>query len=287
MTTVRRYLFAIFTLGLTLLLSGCQYALLNPKGLIAADEKHIMIVAVLLMLLIVVPVIVMAYVIAWRYRASNTKAQYSPTWSHSNLIEIICWSIPCLIIGVLGTVTWISTHQLDPYRPLDNQTQKPLVIQVVALEWKWLFIYPEQHIATVNELAFPANVPVEFDITAEGPMNSFMIPQLAGQVYAMAGMRTKLNIIANEPGTYHGLSTNFSGNGFSDMNFDVQVGSTADFNAWVAKVKASPLQLTDSVYAALVTPSEKNAVAYYADNNTTLFDNTIMKAMMPMPNNNK
>lgn len=271
---------------LTLFLTGCHWVILNPKGVIAADEKNIVIIATALMLLIVVPVIVMTYAIAWRYRANNPAAKYDPEWSHSNLIEIVCWTIPCIIIAVLGTITWTSTHRLDPYRPLDNQTVKPLVIQAVALEWKWLFIYPEQHIATINQVAFPVNVPVRFEISAEGPMNSFMIPQIAGQIYAMAGMRTKLNVLATHVGIFRGISANFSGDGFSDMNFDVRVGTQADFNQWVKSVQTSTLSLNDQTYQGLITPSEKLPITYYKDNDTGLFDNIIMKDMMPMSQNN-
>ena len=186
---------------------------------------------------------------------------------------------------MLGTITWTSTHRLDPYRPLDNQTVKPLVIQAVALEWKWLFIYPEQHIATINQVAFPVDVPVRFEISAEGPMNSFMIPQIAGQIYAMAGMRTKLNVLATHTGIFRGISANFSGDGFSDMNFDVRVGTQADFNQWVKSAQASTLTLNDQTYQGLITPSEKLPITYYKDTDTGLFDTVVMKTMMPLPSN--
>ncbi len=285
MAKIRHFFRMLQLTSLALFLTGCHWAILNPKGVIAADEKNIVIIAVALMLLIVVPVIVMTYAIAWRYRANNTAAKYDPEWSHSNLIEIICWTIPCIIIGVLGTITWTSTHRLDPYRPLDNQTVKPLVIQAVALEWKWLFIYPEQHIATINQVAFPVDVPVRFEISAEGPMNSFMIPQIAGQIYAMAGMRTKLNVLATHTGIFRGISANFSGDGFSDMNFDVRVGTQADFNQWVKSAQASTLTLNDQTYQGLITPSEKLPITYYKDTDTGLFDTVVMKTMMPLPSN--
>lgn len=266
----------ILLLGLPLFLSGCHFAILNPKGPIAAQESHLLIIAVLLMLTIVVPVIVASLVIAWRYRASNTKAAYTPKFTHSTWVEILMWTIPCIIIGILSVMTWISTHALDPYKPLASK-KKPLIIEAVALEWKWLFIYPEQRIATVNFVQIPVNVPVRFKITSDAPMNSLEIPQLAGQIYAMTGMQTKLNLMATEPGTYKGLSTNFSGNGFSSMTFKVKAGSEAQFLRWVSKVKHSPKKLTPLAYKKLRKPSEKNPVAYYSSSKRGIFTMAIMK----------
>lgn len=279
---IRRVLLSAFVLINALLLSGCHYALLQPKGIIAADEKNLLILATGLMLLVVVPVIALTYVVAWRYRETNTAAHYDPEWSHSNLIEVICWSIPCIIILILGTITWRSSHSLDPYRPLSGYAAKPITIEAIALDWKWLFIYPDQGIATVNEINFPVGVPVDFKITAEGAMNSFMIPQLAGQIYAMAGMRTQLHLVADQPGDFTGLSANFSGNGFSDMTFAVHAGSMNEFNAWVSSVKKSTNVLNFSEYQTLVQPSEKQAVTYFSKVSPDLFDDVIMKAMMPM-----
>lgn len=183
------------------LLSGCQGGILDPKGQIAAEQKSLILTATALMLLVVIPVIVMTLVFAWKYRAGNKEAAYEPKWSHSTKIEVVVWLIPCIIIAFLATLTWKSTHKLDPYRPLESD-KKAIQVQVVALNWKWLFIYPEQQIASVNELVFPADTPVSFKITSDAAMNSFFIPQLGGQIYAMAGMQTQLHLIANEPGTY-------------------------------------------------------------------------------------
>jgi cytochrome o ubiquinol oxidase subunit 2 len=279
---IRRILLVLLSLVSTVLLSGCHYALLEPKGMIAADEKNLMILALGLMLLVVVPVIALTYGVAWRYRASNTKADYQPEWSHSHLLEIICWSIPCVIILILGTITWRTSHTLDPYRPLSGYAAKPLTIEAIALDWKWLFIYPEQGIATINEIDIPVGVPVDFKISAEGAMNSFMIPQLAGQIYAMAGMRTQLHLIASEAGEFTGLSTNFSGNGFSDMNFPVHVNSQTDFDAWVKKVKQASNALTFARYQTLTSPSEKQPVIYFSNVSPNLFEDVVMKAMMPI-----
>lgn len=282
MNNLRYILFAALSFALTLSLSGCNYTILDPKGIIAASEMHLLIISVLLMLIIVIPVMIMSWVIAWRYRAGNTTAKYLPEWSHSTSLEVVCWSIPCVIIAILGTITWVSSHQLDPYKPL-NSTIKPITIQAIALDWKWLFIYPDQNIATINFVQIPAHTPVQFLITSDAPMNSFEIPQLAGQIYAMAGMQTKMNLIADAPGDYVGLSTNYSGIGFSDMGFTVRVSNDAAFGQWVNNVKKSPQNLTAEAYNNLVQPSEKNNIEYFGNTNLNIFANVVMKGMMPMP----
>lgn len=268
-------------LVLPFLLTGCDAVVLNPKGVVAVDEKHLLITAVLLMLTIVLPVIVLTAVISRRYRASNKAAKYTPDWAHSNMLEAVWWGVPIIIIAILATVTWISTHHLDPHRPLDSD-KKPIVIQVVALQWRWLFIYPEQNIATMNYVEFPANVPVTFLITADAPMNSFQIPQLAGQIYAMPGMQTQLHLMANEPGIYNGRSVNFSGDGFSGMAFTATATPTEDdFNKWVATVKSSGTSLTFDAYKQLARPDENTGTQNYSSVQSALFDNVIMKFMMP------
>lgn len=257
--------------------------LLDPKGLIAADEKNIIITAVCLMLTVVIPVIILTLLFAWRYRASNTKACYKPDWSHSTLIEIICWSVPCIIIGILGTITWISSHTLDPYRPLSFTQKEPVVIEAISLDWKWLFIYPKENIATINFVQFPVDTPVRFIITSEGPMNSFLIPQLAGQIYAMAGMQATLNLAANTIGDYMGISANFSGRGFSDMKFTARASSQADYDKWVTGVKLSNTpKLSIDAYKKLAQPSENNPVRYYSSASADLFETVIMQNMMPV-----
>ncbi len=266
-----------------LLLSGCKYAILDPKGMVAADEKHLLVTAVLLMLIVVIPVIFLAVMVSWKYRAGNKKAEYTPDWGHSTILEIIWWTIPCIIIGILAVLTWIGTHQLDPYRPLDVPG-KPIRIQVVALNWKWLFIYPDQRIASVNFVQFPVNQPVRFFITSDAPMNSFQIPRLAGQIYAMAGMQTKLNLIASEKGDYRGLSTNYSGDGFAGMKFIARASSQQDFDQWVKAVKKSHHPLSMAVYRDLMKPSENNPPEYFSNVENDLFHEVMMKFMMPMPN---
>lgn len=264
------------------ILSGCNLTVLNPKGFIAMREYHILIVSVVLMLLVVIPVIAMTLFFSWRYRESNTNAAYKPEWAHSLLIELIVWSIPCAIIAALATITWFSSHELDPFRPIKSISKyQTLKIQVIALNWKWLFIYPEQDIATVNYLQIPVGVPVEFQITSDGVMNSFIIPQLAGQIYAMAGMQSKLNLIADEVGDYQGFSANFSGKGFSGMKFVTHAGTMKEFEEWIATVKQSPLKLGKDEYDQLAIASMNTAVTYYSAANKYLFQISVMKAMMP------
>lgn len=260
----------------SLLLTGCDVALMNPKGQIGEDAKTLIITAILLMLIVVIPVIVMTIAFAWRYRASNKEATYTPDWSHSSKIEAVVWIVPLLIIIVLGTITWKTTHALDPRQPITAET-KPITIQVVSLDWKWLFIYPEQGIATVNQLAFPVNTPVEFQVTSGSVMNSFFIPQLGSQVYAMAGMKNTLHLIANEPGKYFGISANYSGHGFSGMKFDTLVGSQADFQAWVDNVKTAQASLDITVYDSLAKASENHPVTLYGNVTPDLYETIVQK----------
>lgn len=225
----------------SVLLSGCDWAILDPKGPTGLAERDLIFLATGLMLIVVIPVIVMAVVIAWRYRASNTKATYLPTWAHSNAIEAVVWTIPVIIILVLGTVTWLSTHALDPRKPIPS-AEKPLEVQVVSLDWKWLFIYPEYGVASVNELAMPVGRPVHFTLTSSGVMNVFFVPALGTQIYTMPGMQSQLNLLADHTGTYQGISANYSGRGFADMHFETKVVDKAGFTAWIAKAKtAAPL----------------------------------------------
>ena len=247
----------------TLLLGGCNMTLLNPTGQVGLEQRNLIITATLLMLLVVVPVIVMTFLFAWKYRASNKNAVYTPKWSHSTKIEVAVWTIPVLIIIALGYITYISTHELDPYRPIESDV-KPVTIEVVALDWKWLFIYPEQGIATVNKIVFPAHTPINFRITSDAVMNSFFIPGLGGQIYAMAGMQTKLHLIADRNAEMDGISANYSGAGFTGMKFKAISTTQEDFDAWVSEVKKSPKQLDQAEYAALAKPSQNNPVELYS-----------------------
>jgi len=262
------------------LLSGCDMALMNPKGQIGLEQRSLILTALGLMLLVVVPAIVMAVVFAIKYRSTNAKATYSPNWSHSSKVELVVWAVPILIIIFLATLTWKSTHALDPGKPIASNA-KTINIEVVAMDWKWLFIYPEQGIATVNQIAFPANVPVRFNITSNSVMNSFFIPRLGGQIYAMAGMNATLHLIANEPGTYNGISSNFSGRGFSGMKFTaIATPDQQGFDAWVQKVKSSPETLnTMDAYEQLAAPSEFHPVEYFSSVKPDLFNSVIGKFM--------
>lgn len=263
------------------LLAGCNTVLMNPSGDIANQQGRLIVVSTVLMLIIIIPVIALTIFFAWRYRQSNKEATYSPDWDHSTQLELAIWAAPLLIIIALGAITWISTHTLDPYRPLtrlDAKRQispetKPLVVEVVALDWKWLFIYPEQGIATVNELAAPVDVPISFKITASSVMNSFFIPALAGQIYAMPGMETKLHAVINKPGEFEGFSANYSGAGFSGMRFKFHGLSKGDFDQWVEKAKASKEgELTREGYMKLEVPSEREPVRHYATVDADLYN---------------
>jgi cytochrome o ubiquinol oxidase subunit II len=274
----------LFCLVLPLALGGCSdIELFNPKGDIGVQERTLILVALGLMLLVVIPVIVLTLVFAWRYRASNTKATYSPKWAHSGAVESVVWTIPCIIVAFLAVLIWRTTHALDPYRPLEADTA-PVRVEVVALNWKWLFIYPDYGIASVNRLEIPVNTPINFTLTSESIMNSFFIPQLGSQIYAMAGMQTQLHLIANSPGTYAGLSSAFSGPGFSDMHFAAVTTSRQEFDEWVRRAKASPLSLDNAAYKSLEQPSVKNPVAVYTNVAPGLFEGIVNRYMTaPMP----
>jgi cytochrome o ubiquinol oxidase subunit II len=258
-----------------------RIAILNPKGLIALKQRDLIITSILLMLIVVIPVFVMTTIFAWKYRAGNTKAKYNPNWDYSFLVEAIWWGIPCAIIFVLAIIIWQSSHELDPFEPLEAD-KKPLTIQVVALQWKWLFIYPEQEVATINFIQFPERTPIRFEITADAPMNSFWIPQLGGQIYAMPGMRTELNLIADEAGSFNGLSANLSGEGFARMTFTAKATSETEFNQWIQEVKQSAGNFNFEDYQQLVKPTEENPVAFFLLQDRELFDQILMKYMMPM-----
>ena len=272
-------LITLFCIGvliwMLLLARGGDISVLNPQGMIAEKQKDLIMIATLLMLIVVIPVFILAGFVIWRYREGNRKAKYSPDWAHSYLAEWIWWGIPCLIMGILGWITWKSCQELDPFKPLEME-KKPVVIQVVALQWKWLFIYPEQGIASVNFMQIPEHTPVNFEITADAPMNSFWIPSLGGQIYAMPGMRTKLHLIANEKGRFRGCSANLSGEGFAGMTFVAQAGSEEEFREWVESVRNSSDPLTLEIYRSLVEPSQNHPVVAYVLAEDKLFDHIMM-----------
>jgi cytochrome bo3 quinol oxidase subunit 2 (EC 1.10.3.-) len=218
---------------------GSQWAVLTPQGSIASQEKDLILTALGLMLLVVIPTITMTLYFAWKYRASNETPDYAPNWDHSSRIEKVIWGIPTLIIAILGTLVWISTHRLSPYRPLSSP-YPPLEVQVVAMDWKWLFIYPDLKVATLNQLVIPAGVPVHFVLTSDAVMSSFFIPQLGGQIYAMAGMTTHLHLIADQPGVFEGYNTQFSGPGFAGMHFETRALPSESFHQWVQTASHAP-----------------------------------------------
>ena len=266
-----RFLPAGLTLGAVAFLEGCSsVTVLDPKGQVGAEEKSLIMMAAVLMLIVIVPVIIMAITFAWRYRASNTRARYSPDWSHSRLIEVSVWIVPIIIVSILGYLGWTRSHSLDPFKPVSSKA-KAVTIQVVSLNWKWLFIYPDEHVAAVNEVAFPVNTPVDFFLTSDTVMNSFFIPQLGSQIYTMAGMRTQLHLVANHEGRYAGLSANFSGPGFSRMTFAALAMSGAGYRQWLQRATKSPEKLDRKSYVRLARPSENNPVEYFSSVEPHLF----------------
>ncbi len=254
------------------LLAGCDTVVMKPHGDIARQQAQLIATSTFLMLLIIVPVIALTLWFAFRYRASNTAATYTPDWDHSTRLELVIWGAPLAIIIALGAITWVSTHKLDPYRPLerlDAQREvpagvQPLVVQVVSLDWKWLFLYPEQGIATVNELAAPVDRPIRFDMTSSNVMNTLYVPALAGMVYTMPGMQTQLHAVINREGVYDGFSANYSGAGFSNMRFKFHGLSEQGFADWVSAARAGGQALTREAYLKLEQPSEREPVRRYA-----------------------
>ena len=255
---------------------GARWALLDPKGPIAAHEKGLIITAFALMLLVVIPVIFMTIAFAWKYRASNKKAQYEPEWDNSTKIEAVVWAVPAVIVAILATLVWKSSHELSPYRPIHSASQ-PIQVEVVAMNWKWLFIYPDLGIASVNRLVIPAKVPVSFKITSDTAMSSFFIPQLGGQIYAMAGMQTRLQLVADQPGSYQGLNTQFNGDGFAGMHFETVAASSQDFDSWVAQVKHGVTPLNEETFKTLEVPSENVSPRYFSSVEPKLFERILQK----------
>jgi len=242
-------------LAVPLALDGCGVAVLSPAGPVGAANRTILFDAMVIMLAIVVPTIVAILAFAWWFRDSNTRARRLPNFSYSGRIELIVWSIPALVVFFLGGIAWIGSQLLDPARPLSSGS-KPLEIQVVSLDWKWLFIYPDQGVASVNDLVAPAGVPLHFSITSASVFNVFFVPRLGSEIYSMYGMTTQLNLQADHPGVYPGLSAHFSGDGFSDMAFDVHAVTAQEFSAWATAAGASGPTLDQAAYRGLLKQSE-------------------------------
>ena len=254
-----------------MLLSGCsELILFNSKGPIADSEHFLILVAFGLMLIVVLPVFVMAFWFARKYRASNTKADYRPNWAFSTKIELAIWLVPIIIVTILSYLAWTTSFQLDPYKPI-NPHSASLNIEVVSLDWNWLFIYPEQNIAVVNELVFPVNVPLSFKLTSATVLTSFFIPQLGSQMYVMAGMQTRLNLMADEPGVFVGQNQEFSGAGYSTMHFKAISTSPEKFKAWTQKAKESPNKLNLATYENLAKPNVDHDVTLYSSVEPDLF----------------
>jgi len=244
---------AVVLIGVALL-TGCTEGVLDPQGPIAAAERQIMFNATGIMLAIVIPTILATLGVAFWFRSSNTRARYLPEFENSGRLELLIWSIPIMTVILVGGVAWVGSYDLDPRKPIASEA-KPVQVQVVSLDWKWLFIYPEQGIATVNQLTVPAGTPVHFELTSSGVMNSFFVPQLGSQIYTMPGMVTHLYLQADRPGSYRGLSANFSGEGFSDMRFTVHAVGSEDFSRWVDSVRSAGPVLDAEVYSDLAKPS--------------------------------
>lgn len=259
---------------LFIFLSNQDIAVLSPSGEVADKQRNLIIFTAVLSLVVVLPVYAMLFIFAFKYRDGNKKAKYQPNWDHNKLAEFTWWIIPGLIILVLAVITWKSSHDLDPYKALASD-KKPLNVQVIALQWKWLFIYPEQNIASVNYLKFPVDTPVNFQITADAPMNSFWIPKLGGQVYAMSGMSTKLHLQASEAGNYRGSSANISGRGFASMVFTAQASSDSEFDSWITKIRSTDKTLSRGTYSKLAKPSENNNIDYFNGTEKGLFENIV------------
>ncbi|TCM19746.1 cytochrome bo3 quinol oxidase subunit 2 [Novosphingobium sp. PhB165] len=283
----------VAALSLTGALTACNSVVLSPSGDVAQQQGDLVVTSTLLMLIIILPVMAATAFFAWHYRASNKEARYDPHWDHSTQLELLIWAAPLLIIICLGAITWVSTHLLDPYRTIgriDAATAvpadaKPLEVEVVALDWKWLFIYPEQGVATVNELVVPTNRPLQFKITSSSVMNSFFVPAMAGQIYAMPGMETRLHAVINHPGEFIGFSANYSGAGFSHMRFATHAVTDAGFDQWAQGVKAGGQAnagtLDRAAYLQLEKPSEKVPVMRFASVSPDLYNAILNMCVEP------
>jgi cytochrome o ubiquinol oxidase subunit 2 len=254
--------------------------LLFPKGLIGIKERNLLFVIQALMLLIIIPVFLLTFIFSWRYRAHNKKSTYDPDLVDNTIAEVIWWGIPIIMVAIVAVITYIETHKLDPYKPIKSD-KKTIDIEVVALQWKWLFIYPEQKIATVNYLQIPKDTPIHFKITSDAPMNSFWIPELGGQIYAMPGMQTELYLIANQEGRGRGCSANISGEGFAGMHFEVETTSEKDFEVWANSTKGDATNLDFDLYQKIAAPSKNVPPMFYQVKDENLFSMILMKYMAP------
>lgn len=271
-------LLAAEVLGIYFVLQSEDALLTHPKGVIAQRELEVIVRHIILMLIIVAPTVIAVLIVAWKYHDQRNE-DYDPEHSHGPFGELILWIIPSIIIAIMMFETWYVSHELDPHQPLKSDV-KPLMIQVIALDWKWLFIYPEQGVATLNFIQFPDKTPINLSLTGDNsPINSFWIPQLSGQIYAMSGMITPLHIMADEPGIYSGRAAEINGEGLAHMTFVAKSSSQADFEKWIEEVKKSPLKLSDSTYKEIAERSINNKVALYSTVEKDLFNKIVMKYM--------
>lgn len=258
-------------------LSGCSpLPLLAPKGPIGEAERFVILASFSLMLIVVIPVFIMIVWFPWKYRATNPNAAYRPKWSYSKKIDLTIWLVPVAVTTILGVLSWVSAHRLDPYKPIAPEV-KPIAIQAVALDWKWLFVYPDYGVASVNRLVFPAGAPLRFAITSDSVMASFFIPPLGSQIYAMAGRRTRLNLMADQPGTYHGHNQQFSGKGYADMHFQALATSSEQFSAWLREAGRSADKLDLKRYEELAEPSTAYPATLFSSVAPGLFDHILGK----------
>ncbi len=280
--SVRRWAARCGILAASLALAACQPAVLDPAGPIASAQRTILIDSLIIMLAIVVPTIAATLAFAWWFRTSNPRAQRLPDFAYSGQIELVTWAIPLLTIILLGGVAWVGSHELDPAQPIASKT-KALDVQVVSLDWKWLFIYPEQHVASVNMLMIPAGQPVRFHITSASVLNTFFVPQLGSMIYAMNGMAVELNLQADQPGPLWGQSSHYSGDGFSDMHFEVRALTAADFSGWVEATRKDGPVLDTGSYAELAKQSIKVSPYTFRDADPGLFEKIVSQELAPGP----
>lgn len=275
---MKSWLLAFALIGVTL--GGCSEGVLDPKGPVASQERQILFNSLGIMLAIVIPTILATIGVAYWFRASNSRARYLPDFNYSGRLEVLVWAIPLMTILLVGGVAWVGAHDLDPRKPMTSAT-KPVSVQVVSLDWKWLFIYPEQGIASINKLIIPVGTPISFELTSSGVMNSFFVPQLGSQIYTMSGMATRVHLQADHPGTYRGLSAQFSGDGFADMRFTVDAVSDETFAQWVTAARGTGPMLDAQAYADLVKPSHAVAPFTYRGVAPHLFTDILNSGMQP------
>lgn len=267
------------------LLSGCQqYDILFPSGWVATQERDLFVITTLIMLIVIVPVLIMSVYFPWRYRATRKDtSDYDPHFEHSTKIEAVVWGVPIVIVIALSWFVWVYTHKLDPYRPLPPEAAQgePIEVQAVSLDWKWLFIYPQYGVASVNELVIPADRPIAMKLTSSTVMTTFVVPALSGMIYSMAGMETQLNIVANKEGTFAGRAAHYNGPGFSGMTFDTISTDQAGFDAWIAKVRATDRTLDNGTYLTLESPSMNVPVSYYGNVSPDMFSRVVNMCVEP------